>query len=85
MVMMKLYSTNENDVEANIDHQPEKRFDFSQRAQWLRGVVLGCNEGVMSSSILVMGMYVFIDNTNDLVITGLVGLQLQSSYQSARK
>lgn len=74
MVMMKVYSTNENDVEANIDHQPEKRFDFSHRAQWLRGVVLGCNEGVMSSSILVMGMNVFIDNTNDLVITGLVGL-----------
>ncbi|KAL8112861.1 hypothetical protein AgCh_020243 [Apium graveolens] len=74
MAMMKVYSTNENDVEANINHQHEKCFDYSQRAQWLRGVVLGCNEGVMTSSILVMGMTVFIDDTNDLVVTGLVGL-----------
>lgn len=69
-----MYSTDESDVEANIDHQEEKRFDYSQRAQWLRGVVLGCNEGIMSSSILVMGMTVFIDNMDDLLITGLVGL-----------
>ncbi|WOG89953.1 hypothetical protein DCAR_0209194 [Daucus carota subsp. sativus] len=72
--LLKVYSTNESDVEASTDHPQEKRFDYSQRAQWLRGVVLGCNEGVMSSSILVMGMSVFIDNTNDLVITGLMGL-----------
>ncbi|XP_074326970.1 vacuolar iron transporter homolog 2-like [Apium graveolens] len=72
--LLKVHSTNESDIEANVDPQNEKRFDYSQRAQWLRGVVLGCNEGIMSSSILVMGMTVTIDNTKDLVITSLVGL-----------
>ncbi|KAL8112862.1 hypothetical protein AgCh_020244 [Apium graveolens] len=72
--LLKVHSTNESDIEANVDPQNEKRFDYSQRAQWLRGVVLGCNEGIMSSSILVMGMTVTINNTKDLVITSLVGL-----------
>ncbi|KAK1375155.1 hypothetical protein POM88_031348 [Heracleum sosnowskyi] len=51
--MTKVSSTNENDVEANIDLQPEKRFDYSQRAQWLRGVVLGCNEGLIAGALAI--------------------------------
>ncbi|KAK2973015.1 hypothetical protein RJ640_005558 [Escallonia rubra] len=51
-----------------------KYFDYSQRAQWLRAVVLGGNEGVVSATLLIIGAGTHIDETEALIVTGLLGL-----------
>ncbi|KAK3034579.1 hypothetical protein RJ639_033825 [Escallonia herrerae] len=65
----------ERDFEAGRQEgEPGKNFDCSQRAQWLRAVVLGGNEGLVSATLLMMGAGTHIHETKILIITGLLGL-----------
>lgn len=63
--------SSKSDCEAGL---PANYFDYSQRAQWLRAIVLGGNEGLVSSTIFVMGMGSVIKETKDLMVMGLSGL-----------
>ncbi|KAK3188330.1 hypothetical protein Dsin_027891 [Dipteronia sinensis] len=53
-------------------------FDYSQRAQWLRGVVLGGLEGLVFSTLLMMNIDQMVtqDQTKStkLILTGFLGL-----------
>ncbi|KAA8520037.1 hypothetical protein F0562_014289 [Nyssa sinensis] len=65
-------------TECNLElghHEARGRyFDYSPRAQWLRAVVLGGNEGLVSTTLLVMGVGMLVHDTKTLFLRGLVGL-----------
>lgn len=63
--------SSEGDCEAG---SAVKYFDYSRRAQWLRGVVLGGNEGLVSSTIFILVMGLVIRKTKDLMVVGSLGL-----------
>ncbi|MBA0761545.1 hypothetical protein Gotri_024173 [Gossypium trilobum] len=52
----------------------DDEFDCSQRAQLLRAVVLGANDGLVSIASLMMGVGAVKDDTKSMVLTGLAGL-----------
>ncbi|CAN0892345.1 Vacuolar iron transporter homolog 4 [Linum grandiflorum] len=48
--------------------------DYSKRAQWLRAAVLGANDGLLSTSSLMMGIGAVHKDSTTMVLTGLAGL-----------
>nr|KJB19357.1 hypothetical protein B456_003G097300 [Gossypium raimondii] len=52
----------------------DDEFDCSQRAQLLRAVVLGANDGLVSIASLMMGVGAVKDGTKSMVLTGIAGL-----------
>ncbi|KAB2037962.1 hypothetical protein ES319_D03G112100v1 [Gossypium barbadense] len=52
----------------------DDEFDCSQRAQLLRAVVLGANDGLVSIASLMMGVGAVKDDTKSMVLTGIAGL-----------
>ncbi|XP_070033918.1 vacuolar iron transporter homolog 4-like [Nicotiana tomentosiformis] len=53
---------------------PEKDFDYSQRAQWLRAAILGANDGLVSVASLMMGVGAVQENVKTMILTGFAGL-----------
>ncbi|KAK9740856.1 hypothetical protein RND81_03G066000 [Saponaria officinalis] len=49
-------------------------FDYTKRAQWLRAAVLGANDGLVSTSSLMMGVSAVRQDVRVMVLTGFAGL-----------
>ena len=62
-----------NDVHIPIP-KTETKFDYSQRAQWLRAAVLGANDGLVSIASLMMGVGAVKTDVKAMVLTGFAGL-----------
>lgn len=54
----------------SIHHEPH----FSNRNNWLRATVLGANDGLISTSSLLMGIATANASTQTLVLTGVASL-----------
>ncbi|XP_015875171.2 vacuolar iron transporter homolog 4 [Ziziphus jujuba] len=50
------------------------RFDYSQRAQWLRAALLGANDGLVSVSSLMMGVGAVKEDVKAMLLAGFAGL-----------
>ncbi|CAN4108033.1 unnamed protein product [Withania somnifera] len=48
--------------------------DYSKRAQWLRAAVLGANDGLLSTSSLMMGIRAVHHDAKSMILTGIPGL-----------
>ncbi|KAF3664844.1 vacuolar iron transporter 1 [Capsicum chacoense] len=48
--------------------------DYSKRAQWLRAAVLGANDGLLSTSSLMMGIGAVHEDAKSMILTGIAGL-----------
>lgn len=48
--------------------------DYSKRAQWLRAAVLGANDGLLSTSSLMMGIGAVHQDAKSMILTGIAGL-----------
>ncbi|XP_059311251.1 vacuolar iron transporter homolog 1-like [Lycium ferocissimum] len=48
--------------------------DYSKRAQWLRAAVLGANDGLLSTSSLMMGIGAIHQDAKSMILTGIAGL-----------
>ncbi|MCD7453121.1 Vacuolar iron transporter 1 [Datura stramonium] len=68
---------------AKIDDDIEKQamqnveveiVDYSKRAQWLRAAVLGANDGLLSTSSLMMGIGAVHQDAKSMILTGIAGL-----------
>ncbi|MDB5177198.1 MAG: protein of unknown function transrane [Candidatus Saccharibacteria bacterium] len=46
----------------------------SHRSQWLRAAVLGVNDGIVSTSSLMLGVFAASHNTSAILIAGIAGL-----------
>lgn len=55
-----------------MSHKPEKH--FSQRIGWLRAAVLGANDGIVSTSSLVVGIAAANTGRPELVLAAVAGL-----------
>ncbi|OIS96207.1 PREDICTED: vacuolar iron transporter homolog 1-like [Nicotiana attenuata] len=60
-------------VEQNLD-EVEIAVDYSKRAQWLRAAVLGANDGLLSTSSLMMGIGAVKQDAKAMILTGITGL-----------
>ncbi|KAL9234177.1 hypothetical protein vseg_009076 [Gypsophila vaccaria] len=56
------------------DVEGDKKIDYSKRAQWLRAAVLGANDGLVSTSSLMMGVSAVRQDIKVMVLTGFAGL-----------
>ncbi|KAG6406804.1 hypothetical protein SASPL_134415 [Salvia splendens] len=48
--------------------------DYSKRAQWLRAAVLGANDGLLSTSSLMMGIGAVRRDAKTMLLTGAAGM-----------
>ncbi|VFQ81807.1 unnamed protein product [Cuscuta campestris] len=60
--------------EPRPDGGDEVGVDYSKRAQWLRAAVLGANDGLLSTSSLMMGVGAFRSDVKIMVLTGIAGM-----------
>ncbi|KAK6805401.1 hypothetical protein RDI58_003186 [Solanum bulbocastanum] len=63
--------SNNMEVEQNLDVEI---VDYSKRAQWLRAAVLGANDGLLSTSSLMMGIGAIHQDSKSMILTGIAGL-----------
>ncbi|KAL8521038.1 hypothetical protein ACS0TY_011543 [Phlomoides rotata] len=65
-----------DDVEGQNGQSPlevEVIHDYSHRAQWLRAAVLGANDGLLSTSSLMMGIGAVRQDAKTMILTGIAG------------
>ncbi|XP_062177603.1 vacuolar iron transporter homolog 1-like [Alnus glutinosa] len=64
------------DVEGQVQEVEEeiKVFDYAKRAQWLRAAVLGANDGLLSTTSLMMGVGAIKKDVKTMILTGIAGL-----------
>lgn len=68
-----------NDIEKQSNMEVEQNLeveivDYSKRAQWLRAAVLGANDGLLSTSSLMMGIGAIHQDSKSMILTGIAGL-----------
>ncbi|KAL3382469.1 hypothetical protein AABB24_002142 [Solanum stoloniferum] len=63
--------SNNMEVEQNLE---VLIVDYSKRAQWLRAAVLGANDGLLSTSSLMMGIGAIHQDSKSMILTGIAGL-----------
>ncbi|XP_055814849.1 vacuolar iron transporter homolog 1-like [Solanum dulcamara] len=68
-----------NDIEKQSNMEIEQNLeveivDYSKRAQWLRAAVLGANDGLLSTSSLMMGIGAIHQDSKSMILTGMAGL-----------
>lgn len=56
----------------SLDVEPLR--DYSNRAQWLRAAVLGANDGLLSTSSLMMGVGAVRQDAKTMILTGVAGM-----------
>ncbi|KAJ9178451.1 hypothetical protein P3X46_010331 [Hevea brasiliensis] len=65
------------DLENQRNHELEEVeviFDYSKRAQWLRAAVLGANDGLLSTTSLIMGVGAVRQDPKTMILSGVAGL-----------
>ncbi|XP_022762253.1 vacuolar iron transporter homolog 4-like [Durio zibethinus] len=69
------FKNNNNIAAAETNEENEVEFfDYTKRAQWLRAAVLGANDGLLSTSSLMMGVGAVRKDSKTMVLTGIAGL-----------
>ncbi|CAA2961697.1 vacuolar iron transporter homolog 1-like [Olea europaea var. sylvestris] len=66
-----------DDIEGQTFQQLEEEvqvYDYSKRAQWLRAAVLGANDGLLSTSALMIGVGAVRKDAKTMILTGIAGL-----------
>ena len=53
---------------------PHKEHHYAHRIGWLRAAVLGANDGIVSTSSLIIGVAAASTTQNDIILAGLAGL-----------
>ncbi|XP_004485536.1 vacuolar iron transporter homolog 4-like [Cicer arietinum] len=61
------------DVEGKGEEVDDEK-DYTKRAQWLRAAVLGANDGLLSTSSLMMGVGAVRQDVKTMILTGIAGL-----------
>ncbi|XP_031401105.1 vacuolar iron transporter homolog 4-like [Punica granatum] len=56
-----------------IDKQQNTRSEALQRAQWLRAAILGANDGLLSTTSLMLGVGAAREDRQSMVLSGLAG------------
>ncbi|KAJ9552180.1 hypothetical protein OSB04_016225 [Centaurea solstitialis] len=67
----------QNKLEVESDQTEEANeivFDYAKRAQWLRAALLGANDGLLSTSSLMMGVGAVREDVKTMVLSGVAGL-----------
>ncbi|XP_015084086.1 vacuolar iron transporter homolog 4-like [Solanum pennellii] len=67
-------SKNQYDIEKPSTNMEVEIVDYSKRAQWLRAAVLGANDGLLSTSSLMMGIGAIHQDSKSMILTGIAGL-----------
>ncbi|KAI3702060.1 hypothetical protein L6452_27680 [Arctium lappa] len=68
---------NKLEVESQLQTQEandEVVFDYAKRGQWLRAGLLGANDGLLSTSSLMMGVGAVREDLKTMVLSGVAGL-----------
>lgn len=55
-------------------HHPHRETHRSHRAAWLRAMVLGANDGIVSTACLLLGVAAASNELDPLIVAGLAGL-----------
>lgn len=55
-------------------HRPHRETHRSHRAAWLRAMVLGANDGIVSTACLLLGVAAASNELDPLIVAGLAGL-----------
>ncbi|PIN08314.1 putative membrane protein [Handroanthus impetiginosus] len=55
------------------DDQEDGRINLIQRAQWLRAAILGANDGLLSTTALMLGVGAARDDRTVMIVSGLAG------------
>ncbi|KAL8038135.1 hypothetical protein ABFX02_11G084600 [Erythranthe guttata] len=66
-------NSNNNNNNNNTEHEEEKRVNLIQRAQWLRAAILGANDGLLSTTSLMLGVGAAKEDERLMIISGLAG------------
>lgn len=61
-------------TEPNQDKDMDSDSSISQRAQWLRAAILGANDGLVSTSSLMMGIGAVKSDSKAMLLSGFAGL-----------
>ncbi|RYR32154.1 hypothetical protein Ahy_B01g057152 [Arachis hypogaea] len=80
--MTSNHSNNNNNTTITIIKNPEneeeankkEEFDYSKRSQWLRAALLGANDGLLSTAVLMMGVGAIRKDMKAMVLSGFAGL-----------
>ncbi|KAF3330549.1 vacuolar iron transporter 4-like protein [Carex littledalei] len=70
-------ATNDTKITIPCTEQSQERdldSDISRRAQWLRAAILGANDGLVSTSSLMMGVGAVKSDPKAMVLSGFAGL-----------
>ncbi|KAJ9152331.1 hypothetical protein P3X46_025907 [Hevea brasiliensis] len=65
------------DLENQRNHELEEVeviFNYSKRAQWLRAAVLGANDGLLSTTSLIMCVGAVRQDPKTMILSGIAGL-----------
>ncbi|KAM7470426.1 hypothetical protein LguiA_008609 [Lonicera macranthoides] len=72
---------NNKDIETQTTPPPSQQqleievaFDYSKRAQWLRAAVLGANDGLLSTSSLMVGVGAIRKDVKTMILAGIAGM-----------
>ncbi|TKY59540.1 Vacuolar iron transporter-like 4 [Spatholobus suberectus] len=64
-----------NDIEAKPSQDTDQNhIEYSQRAQWLQAAVLGAKNGLVSVTLLIMGVEALNEDITTMLLTGFAGL-----------
>ncbi|XP_065868461.1 vacuolar iron transporter homolog 4-like [Euphorbia lathyris] len=69
-IQTPLLST-DHENQSNPDHQIQ---DYSKRAQWLRAAILGANDGLLSTTSLMVGVGAVYNDPKTIILAGIAGL-----------
>ncbi|XP_012853907.1 PREDICTED: vacuolar iron transporter homolog 2-like isoform X3 [Erythranthe guttata] len=70
---IKLSVNSNNNNNNNTEDEEEKRVNLIQRAQWLRAAILGANDGLLSTTSLMLGVGGAKEDERLMIISGLAG------------
>ncbi len=56
---------------------------YTNRSGWLRAAVLGANDGILSTTSLVIGVAAASDSRNPIILAAVAGLVAGASFQAA--
>ena len=64
-------------------HPLHREAHLIKRIGWLRAAVLGANDGIISTSSLLVGVAAASTSTNEVIVTGVAGLVAGATAMAA--
>ncbi|KAL2488460.1 Uncharacterized protein Fot_41752 [Forsythia ovata] len=73
-----------SEIKISIENEEEKKMiELIERGQWLRAAILGANDGLLSTTSLMLGVGVAKEDKWLMIISGLAGAVAGSSRRNA--